>query len=346
MTQYRRSRCEFQPLLNALDSSFGYRCYSENDVKQTEFDDLATRKRTWEKAEAFCQHSQKIKAAYRYSRLQVAKNGVLADCREKLKNLGKWLSRLNDLMDSEAKLQSQLLNPFADSQQIYRTRYLQAFDQVTGKCESVKAEIDNLCHVDESKALAELAKIDALSSFNLAELKNDVASCKLGLFESAMDRNGVERALKDRPQPEGCTLHIDEAAGLIAAAEEALNHAKGFVRSALLNIANLLRQPSLIGLLKQGRHELFILEVLNAVDADSLGDVLSKGISSNPQHAVLLGKYLKKILVKIIRLQDFHPSKATIEKGDIEKVVSEFRQFLSSAANTSDNTQFTILEIK
>ena len=36
------------------------------------------------------------------------------------------------------------------------------------------------------------------------------------LFQSSLDRNAVERALKDRPQPEGCSLHVDEADQLVA----------------------------------------------------------------------------------------------------------------------------------
>ena len=39
-------------LLNALDTSFGYTCYDKQEAKTTELDDLATRKKTWEKADS------------------------------------------------------------------------------------------------------------------------------------------------------------------------------------------------------------------------------------------------------------------------------------------------------
>jgi len=48
----------------------------------------------------------------------------------------------------------------------------------------------------------------------------------------------------------------------------------------------------------------------------------------------------------IIRLQDFHPSKATIEKGDIEEVVGEFRRFLEMALDADGKEQSTIVEIR
>ena len=133
-------------------------------------------------------------------------------------------------MESEAKLQSQLLDLLEAVQGVYRTRYLQAFDEVTGKCEEVRTEIDSLPESRPFKAIAELVKIDALASVNVATLKDEVAGYKDGLFQSSLDRNAVERALKDRPQPEGCSLHVDEADGLVAAAEEALDQAKGEVQ--------------------------------------------------------------------------------------------------------------------
>jgi hypothetical protein len=66
----------------------------------------------------------------------------------------------------------------------------------------------------------------------------------------------------------------------------------------------------------------------------------------DPANAKLLAKYLKRIVVKVVRLQDFHPSKATVEKGDIETVVGEFRKFLEAAVDGDGKSQSTILEIK
>ena len=54
----------------------------------------------------------------------------------------------------------------------------------------------------------------------------------------------------------------------------------------------------------------------------------------------------KRIVVSVVQLQDFHPSKATIEKDEIEEVVGEFRQFLESAVDANGKSQSTILEIK
>jgi hypothetical protein len=333
-------------LLNALDTSFSYTCYAEQVAKTTELDDLATRKKTWEKADSFCRHDQRVLAAYRYSQLSVKKDGPVGELKDKLRSLGKKLDHVGDLMDSEAKLQSQLLDLLDTVQGTYKTRYLQAFDEVTGKCEQVCTEIDKLPDTRPFKTIAELVKIDALNSVNVSSLNDDVASYKDGLFQSSLDRNGVEAALKHRPQPEGCSLHVDQADTLVADAEDNLERAKAEVQSALKNIASLLRQPALRTLLEQGKQEQFIADVLAASSDEKLADILAECVPVNPENAKLLAKYLKKIIVKVVHLKAFQPSKTKVEKGDIETVVGEFRKFLENAVDGDGKSQSTILEIK
>jgi hypothetical protein len=333
-------------LLNAFDMSFGYSCYADQEAKAAELDDLATRKKTWEKADAFCRHDQKIRAAHRYSQLIVKKNGPVGELKDKLRSLGKKLEHTDDLMESEAKLQSQLLDLLEAVQAVYRTRYLQAFDEVTGKCEEVRTEIDSLPESRRFKAIAELVKIDALASVNVGKLKDEVTGYKDGLFQSLLDRNAVERALKERPQPEGCALHVDDADGLVTAAEEALDRARGEVQAALLNMASLLRQPALQSLLEQGKQEKFIADLLAAQSDEKLADLLAECVPADSGNAKLLAKYLKKIVVKVVHLNEFHPTKTKVEKGDIESVVGEFRKFLETAVDGDGKGQSTILEIK
>ena len=156
----------------------------------------------------------------------------------------------------------------------------------------------------------------------------------------------MERALKERPQPEGCLLHVDEADGRVAEAEVAWEGAKGEIRAALLNMASLLRQPALRSLLEQGKEEKFIVNVLAAAADEKLADILAESVPADPANAQLLAKYLKKIVVKVIHLNEFHPTKTKVEKGDIESVVGEFRKFLETAVEGDGKGQSTILEIK
>jgi hypothetical protein len=69
-------------------------------------------------------------------------------------------------------------------------------------------------------------------------------------------------------------------------------------------------------------------------------------VPADPGTANLLAKYLKKIVVKVVRLHDSKPSKTKVEKGDIETVVGEFGKFLETAVDGDGKSQSTILEIK
>ena len=111
-------------------------------------------------------------------------------------------------------------------------------------------------------------------------------------------------------------------------------------------MASLLRQPALRSLLEQGKQEQFIADVLAAPDDEKLADLLAERIPADPGNAKLLAKYLKRIVVKVIHLNDFQPSKTKVEKGDIETVVGEFRKFLETAVGADGAEQSTIVEIR
>ena len=86
--------------------------------------------------------------------------------------------------------------------------------------------------------------------------------------------------------------------------------------------------------------------MLAAPDDEKLADLLAERIPADPGNAKLLAKYLKRIVVRVIHLHDFKPSKTKVEKGDIETVVGEFRKFLETAVDGDGKGQSTILEIK
>ena len=86
--------------------------------------------------------------------------------------------------------------------------------------------------------------------------------------------------------------------------------------------------------------------MLAAPNDDTLADILAERIAAEPGNAKLLERYLKRIVVKVIRLSDFRPSKTKVDKGDIEAVVGEFREFLETALDADGAEQSTIGEIR
>lgn len=332
--------------LHALEASFGYKVHTDEEYKQSEVDDLATRKLIWERAEAFCDHDRDIRAAHRYSQLELSPDSVLKDIQKPLKTLGKRLGKLEDLMESTPKLQSQLLEPLNDIRETYKTRYLQAYDEVTGKCEAVRQSIDGIPSSPEFTALTLLEKIDALSSLNTEGLRSRLRSCTDGLFSTTLNRNAVERALISRPIPADCGLHVDEATRYVADAENVEENAKGLVRASLVSAAKLIQQPALANLLTQGKGDPFIDEILAETSPEALAAVLAQRLSEDPSRAKLLAKWLKRIQVTILPLTEFQPSKPTIEKSDVDDIVEEFRRFLQAGFRQDDEHHYVIVELK
>jgi hypothetical protein len=138
----------------------------------------------------------------------------------------------------------------------------------------------------------------------------------------------------------------DQAGTLTEAAEQAEQEATDAVRAVLVSAANRLCQPALRALLEQGKKEAFIAEVLAASNVDALADLLAERLPADAANAKLLAKYLKQIQVRLVRLQDFQPSKASFEREDIETVVRDFRTFLQAAFDDANHGQSVMVELK
>lgn len=331
--------------LNALEQSFGYKTHSDNESKTSEIDDLRSRLDEWHRTAEFCTKDREIRAAHRYSLLELSEDSVLNGLRPKIKSLTTKLDSLTTLLESTAKLHSQLLEPFLEVRDAYKTRYLQAYDEVTGKCEQVSQTITDLTRGNEFTALSLLQRIDALSGINTTLLRSNINACLEDLFETDVDRNEVERDLNSRPHPIRCSLVIDDTDSHIETANQIQDRAVSMVLQSLINAAALLQQPALRENLEQGSEEPFIAGLLSASDAEALASYLAKELSSDAIQAELIAKYLKKIQVHGVRLSDFRPSKKTVEKNDLDIVVNEFRAFLESAF-ISDGKQSVVVEFK
>ncbi len=86
--------------------------------------------------------------------------------------------------------------------------------------------------------------------------------------------------------------------------------------------------------------------MLAAPGDEKLADILAERIPSDPGDAKILAKYLKRILVRVLHLHHFKPSKTKVEKGDVDTVVGEFGKFLEMAVDGDGKEQSTILEIR
>ena len=102
--------------------------------------------------------------------------------------------------------------------------------------------------------------------------------------------------------------------------------------------------------LGQSKDQPFIANLLalnsDEASADYLVEQLGSSVLSAQTKTVtdLLNRTLRKLRVRKVRLNDFAPSRRTLEPGDIETVVAEFRHFLKDALQ-ADADETPVIEL-
>ncbi len=344
-------------LRNGLEKAFGYKIFHEDQVDQADVDDLATRKVEVEQARKLLQYGERLRAAYRYANLELPDDGVqdqalaLKSIRSTLDLVRLRLESLSELMTNEARLLSELLEPAAEAIQSYSVRYLQAFDQVVGATEGVRISIHGLTSDLQYVTLSRLERVPQLASGATQALNQRFMEAleSPDLFPAQVTRSLVERELARWPQPAASPLTLENASDWITAAHRCLQDCQTFLQTALLDKAALLFSDALRSRLAQGKGEPFIAALLDAESPRSMADTLVEQLSKTPDGEVekkleLLHRYLQRIQVRKVRLNDFQPSKRTFEPNEIEGLINEFRVFLEGALASSEDV-LPVIEI-
>jgi len=339
-------------LRNALHKAFGYPVYPDDTVRPADVDDLASRQAEVAQARAFYQHRDRVRAAVRYVHFELPAEPALASIREAFVQGRASLEHLDELISSETRLLNEFLEPVEDAIGSYGVRYLQAFDQVTAHAESVRLQIERLPQQPAYRVLGRLARVAQLG----ADLRPRVqAAIRQVLDEpsrispTTLTRAEVELRLREWPQPPQCALTLDNAAEWIQKADDALASCTGALDAALFDRAALLHSEALRERLEQGRQEPFVAGLLRAKSVEATAKYLVKTLGGEtigePDPVDLLIRYLKKLNVRKLRLADFAPSKRTIELGDVDQVVGEFRGFLVDALQAGQD-ELSVVELE
>lgn len=326
-------------LLNALDDAFGYRVYRDETASQAETDDLAARRAEMLQAERLYGYRDPLRAAARYAAVgQIVSLPYINPLLDKVRA---GLARLPELMANETRLAMELLDPAREAIASYSVRYLQAFDAVTARVERARDEIAGLTASPAYHALERLASVSALGADPRPALQMalQAAANDPDLFPGCLTRAAAERELRERPQPPGCPLTLENAEDWLTRADAAVERARSLVAAALLDKVGLLATLALRERLAQGADEPFITGLLAAGTVEAVAEYLEREVTKGREATKneeregddpveLLRRYLKKLRVRKVRLADFQPGKRAIERGDVEAVVTEFRRFL------------------
>jgi hypothetical protein len=244
-------------------------------------------------------------------------------------------------MTNETRLAMELLDPAAEAIASYTVRYLQAFDHVTSRTEQAREQIAALPDTPVYQALSRLAALPQLGADPRPDLQARYRAMIDGpdLFPAGVTRAAAERELRERPDSPGCPLTLENAEGWLERAENGVRICRDLTRAALMEKARLLHSAALRERLTQGAGEPFIAGLLAAGTAEAVAGYLEHEVTKvheghearrreEGDPVALLVRYLKKLRVRKVRLADFRPGKRTIERGDVDAVVAEFRRFL------------------
>jgi hypothetical protein len=91
--------------------------------------------------------------------------------------------------------------------------------------------------------------------------------------------------------------------------------------------------PAVRERLEQGKTEQTVTGLLACKTTDKLRAYFVKAVQETPGIVDIINKYLKRIVVKRVRIADFRPKVGTIQKDQVGQVAEEFGRFLE--------TQFT-----
>ena len=352
---YRFWHSEIEPdaalnyLSYALDQAFGYRVYQEETVYQAEVDNLKARQGEVEQLEKFIQYSERLRTIVRYAAQTIPADPALTPIANGLNVAKQRLVQLNGLLQNEAQLLSELVEPTERVIESYRVRYLQLYDDVTAHAEQVRQAVEALPKEPTAVTLQALGAVTGLGddvwSAIAAEIKSTLQAPS-NFLPTLLTRQKIENDLKLLPQPPQCDLTLQNGEQWKQRADAVLAKQQMAIQDALVAKARLLQSPALRERLAQGQDQPFIAGLLALNSDQAIVDYLVAQLGHAQAKPVidLLNRTLRKLRVRKVRLTDFVPSRRTIEPSDIAAVVVEFRHFLEEALH-ADADETPVIEL-
>lgn len=327
---------DIQIILHALQQSLGYQAFASNHADPLEVDDLANRLKNYRDLQSFLRYETEIRTAAAYCALALTEAREFAHARQEIETVRARLGRLKDYIDSDVRLKTELIGHAGESGTIlnmiheYASVYLPLHESIINTVADCRSKIDNLLSGRDLAGLKILEGISALQPGNASKVAESLNRLQQPLFACPTPtRNSVEDQLRQHPQ-HVCGLTFANAPDRVQSASEAVTRAGELVHQTLHRKLEVFLNPAVRQRLEQGQDEPMIAALLACPDTTGLQNFLVTTVLENPGLVELINRYLKRIVVKRVRLADFKPSINTIEPDQVDQVVQEFTDFLKN----------------
>lgn len=325
-------------LLHGLKEAFGYKAFDTNAASQAEVDDLANRLRNYWDITRFLNVENEIRTIHAYCNHPLPELENLKGIITAQKRLCEKISDLRTYIDSDVKLKTELIGripPEAGETETlgalvkeYTPVYATLHDSVMNNAEDSRRAIHVIIEGDELKALKILERITALQPAVFDDLEMKLTESANEIFECPTpSRNSIEEHLKGRPVHE-CGLSFKNAQEYLdaddALAEDAVrrfNNTFDLKMGVFLN-------PKVRSKLEQGRSEPVVAGLLACNDVAEVRSYLVKAALEDASITDVINRYLKRIIIKRVKIADFKPSVNTVEEEQITQLAEEFKGYL------------------
>jgi len=330
-------------LLYALKDALGYQAFDTNMATPAEVDDLANRLKNYWDLRAFLEYETELRTAYAYCAITLGDQKELAEARKAIEAVWAKLGTLKDYIDSDVKLKTELVGHFPPVEgerdtiaamiREYSSVYLPMHESVVNRIDASRKQIQDAITGADIKALGVLDGVTALQPpstdklvFRLTQLRSEIFECP------SPSRTSVEDHLRNGPLHE-CGLSFVNASNHAQTADSAAKKAGQWLDDVFRRKMEVFLNPTVRERLEQGKTEPTIADLLACKTAEELRTFFVKVLRETPGIVDIINKYLKRIVVKRVRIADFRPKVGTIQKDQVGTVAEEFGRFLE--------TQFT-----
>ncbi len=338
--------------LYALKKAMGYQAFDTEVSDPTEIDDLAVKLNNYQNLQKFVEYESNLEAIHRYCKYSFPETKELSRVHEIIKEVNIKLENVRPFIDSEIKMRTEFIGEETETPTAsgtlrsliteYTKLYLAMHNYVLSKLEASQKDLDFIISSEEMKVFDALEGVSALQHKGSTEVRSVVNECAAELFICANPSHAsVERDLRSRPEHE-CNLsfatsqdELQKANDLVIKAKETFDIA--FNKSIEFFLNSAIRER-----LKQGQGEKVIDGIIACTTVEELKDYFTKTYQKNPEFVNIINRYLKKIIIRRIRIADFHPSSNTVEKDQIKNIVKEFEEYLEKELNSVEATEDTL----
>lgn len=332
------SENDIDSILFALRESFGYKAFDAVKSYGGEVDDLASRLKNYRNVKEFLKLENELEKAKVYCSYDMPDIPALRDARQIQATLAKKMKDLQPYIDSEVKLKTELVGgdqpQSGDSGTLwalvreYRAHYEAMHDSVMCKLDASREGIRKILQGNEMRAARTLERISAIEERDSSDLVDRLESMATEIFSCPNPSlDSIENALRSRPEHD-CGLSFNNAEEKVVAAAEVVKQARSLFETSFNKKVDLFFTPTIRDLLEQGESDPAISSLLRCENLQDLKDYIVKACIEDPTFFDTVNLYLKRIVVRTVRIADFRPSIKNIEKGQIDDLVKEFERYV------------------